>query len=291
MKQIYPDTNIWNALCKQSVDPMTLMKGLAAKDATLVLSLHAVYELARTFTGTKPTSHAQGMALFQCLEKFIKAGIVCSKQIMDLVGDEAVAYLQHQSSINPLLDATGRAFTLTEASKLAAGVVEPRVTAFISNRTAFAADSRTDQKDHFVGNPAMKAKLTAIPESALPTWLSAETISTQGQLIISDHLSRITGTAFPQRSALPLLSSAIANASKAVVRADLYSNWRCANRNSNPKDLLDDMLHVLQAVYSDIYVTEEAGQLDYAALLLPPSVKVAIYDKTTPIDQWLLALV
>jgi hypothetical protein len=231
------------------------------------------------------------MTLFQCIEKFIKAGIVCSKQIMDLVGDEAVAYFQHQSSIDPLLDATGRAFTLTEVSKLAAGVVEPRVTGFISNRVAFAADSRTDQKDHFVENPAMKTKLTAIPGSALPGWLSAETIATQGQLIISDHLSRITRAVFSQSSARSFLSSAIANASKAVVRADLYSNWRCANRNSNPKDLLDDMLHVLQAVYSDIYVTEEAGQLDYAALLLPPSVKVAICDKTTPIDQCLLALV
>jgi hypothetical protein len=291
MKQIYPDTNIWNALCKQSVDPLTLMKDLEAKNATLVLSLHTVYELARTFASNKSTSHAQGMTLFQCLEKFIKAGIVCSKQIMDLVGDEAVAYFQHQTSVNPLLDATGRAITLTEVSKLAAGVVEPRVTGFISNRATFAADSRTDQKDHFVGNPAMKAKLTAIPESTLSGWLSTETISTQGQLIISDHLSRITSTIFPQSSALSFLSSAIANASKAVVRADLYSNWRCANRNSNPKDLLDDMLHVLQAVYSHIYVTEEAGQLDYAKLLLPPSVKVAIYNKTTPIDQWLLALV
>jgi hypothetical protein len=83
----------------------------------------------------------------------------------------------------------------------------------------------------------------------------------------------------------------VANVSRAIVRADLYSNWRCANRDSNPRDLVDDMLHVLQAVYSDIYATAEPKQSDYASLLLTPSTKVAIYDNNTRIDQWLLTLV
>jgi hypothetical protein len=75
------------------------------------------------------------------------------------------------------------------------------------------------------------------------------------------------------------------------VRSNLYSNWRAANRGSNPADLLDDVLHVLQAIYCEIYATGEAKQAEYASLILTPNTTVAIYDQSVPVDQWLLSLV
>lgn len=57
-------------------------------------------------------------------------------------------------------------------------------------------------------------------------------------------------------------------------------------------DLYDDMLHVLQAMYCDLYVTEEKNQLRYASLLLNPRTRVEVYpDRRTPIDQWFLGLI
>jgi predicted nucleic acid-binding protein len=54
---IYPDTNIWNRMCKQDEDPAAqALQTLSAKGATLVLSPHTIYELARTFTGSRPNS-------------------------------------------------------------------------------------------------------------------------------------------------------------------------------------------------------------------------------------------
>ena len=51
MHLIYPDTNIWNYLAQPATDETALFHSLASKDASLVLSSNAVYELARTFTG------------------------------------------------------------------------------------------------------------------------------------------------------------------------------------------------------------------------------------------------
>ena len=51
---IYPDTNIWNRLSKQDEDPGQVLQTLATNGATLVLSPHTVYELARTFSGSGP---------------------------------------------------------------------------------------------------------------------------------------------------------------------------------------------------------------------------------------------
>jgi hypothetical protein len=73
---------------------------------------------------------------------------------------------------------------------------------------------------------------------------------------------------------------------KGVVRSDLYYNWRCANRGSVPKDLIDDMYHVLNAVYCDVYATREEGQAEYAQLILSPKTKVAIYAGGR-IDRWI----
>jgi hypothetical protein len=67
----------------------------------------------------------------------------------------------------------------------------------------------------------------------------------------------------------------------------LYYNWRCANRGSNPKDLFDDMYHVLNAIYCDVYATKERGHAEYAGLLLTTNTKVAIYDGRTPVGGWI----
>jgi len=76
-----------------------------------------------------------------------------------------------------------------------------------------------------------------------------------------------------------------------VIRSDLYYNWRCAHRESVPKDLIDDMYHVLNSVYCDIYTTAEKGQAEYAHLLLTSNTKVAIYADASPVDRWIESLV
>jgi len=48
-------------------------------------------------------------------------------------------------------------------------------------------------------------------------------------------------------------------------------------RESVPKDLIDDMYHVLNAVYCDVYATAERRQAEYASLILALNTTVAIY--------------
>ena len=87
-----------------------------------------------------------------------------------------------------------------------------------------------------------------------------------------------------------LLTSPVGRAARGLVRSDLYYNWRCANRDSNPKDLIDDMYHVLNSVYCDVYTSQEEGQEEYAGLLLTANTKVAIHDGQTSVDRWLCGL-
>jgi hypothetical protein len=83
----------------------------------------------------------------------------------------------------------------------------------------------------------------------------------------------------------------LAEASRATVRADLYYNWHCANHGAIRLDLIDDLLHVLQAMYCGLYITEERKHAFFAPLILTSKTKIAIYpDRKTTVDQWILGL-
>jgi hypothetical protein len=162
---------------------------------------------------------------------------------------------------------------------------------FLADRTQFSKDTRSGQVDHFALRPEMKQTLKTISSSDFPQWLRKETASNQGTMILQSHLVRQGVNGFSNDAIRNLLSSLVAKCCRGVVYADLYYNWRCANRDSNPKDLIDDMLHVLQSSYCDIYATGEAGQKEYAEHLLANETRVAIHDGKTPVDQWLISLV
>lgn len=289
MKSIYLDTNIWNYFCDQKTDAAGLVAALASKDSVLVLGSHNVYELAKTFIGRNAQATVRGTELFSTIKTFLNQNIAIGAENMELLKLEVLAFGQNVSTIDPLIKGADYATVTTEVGKLAAGAVEGKVKDFLQKRSQFAADSRTEQIDHFAGRQDMKRRLNTIPETDLPQWLQTETVASGGPILAS-HLVRQFGPGPTSQYASKLLASPVANVSRSIVRADLYSNWRCANRDSNPRDLIDDMLHVLQAVYCDIYVTAEPKQLDYGSLLLTPNTKVAIYDGKKPIDQWLLSV-
>jgi hypothetical protein len=289
LRLVYPDTNIWNYLAQPAIDENALFQSLAARNASLVLSAHAVYELARTFMGKGGS--AVGIQLFASLKRFMDLGIPCSKEVMEFLKEECYAFENHLPAIGPLLDEKDRKIVRVEVGKLANGLVEGRVKEFIEKRTGFAANTRIDQRDHFASRKALKKNLKVVSQSDLPNWLQPETMSPEGVKVLYGHLLRMFGSGPTEEYARDVLLYPAADVARGLVRADLYSNWRAANRGSNPADLVDDMLHILQAIYSDFYVTGEGKQTEYASLLLTPRTKVAIYDLTTPVDQWLLSLV
>lgn len=285
---VYPDTNIWSYLSQQAVNEEQLVSSLRSKNANLVLSAHAVYELAKTFTGK--AGSAVAIQLFSSLKRFLDLDIYSSRELKDFVKEECYAYENRLAEIDPMLDASGREVVKAEVDKLANGVVGDEVKEFIEKRNQEAVATRGEQRDYFTGRNKLKQKLSAVHESDLSDWLQAETATPEGIQLFHEQLTRILRREPPPGYAREVLLSPPSNAARALVRANIYSNWRSANRGSNPSDLIDDMLHILYAVYSDIYVTGESGQKDYASLLLTPRTKVSIYDLKTPIDEWLLSL-
>jgi hypothetical protein len=78
--------------------------------------------------------------------------------------------------------------------------------------------------------------------------------------------------------------------SHALVRGDLYLDWRCYSGRSVSKDTADDCYHLESAAYCDLYVTEEAPQSEYGKEIRSAT-KVRTYDRSAPLAEWLVSIV
>jgi hypothetical protein len=182
-----------------------------------------------------------------------------------------------------------------EIDKLAQGVVDERAKSFISEREEFAKSSRADQRAHTANTPEAADRLRAIPKAQLLAWLDSEVSTDVGRLMLARHMMRPFEGKLPAtvafRNATALIAMPQSRMAKALVKADLYYNWRCANGGSVPADLIADMYHVVNAAYCHVYATAESEQMKYASLLLTDRTDVAVYDEATaPLEEWLVQL-
>jgi hypothetical protein len=293
---IYLDTNIWNALCDQAIDPARLAATLAARDTRLVLSYHTVYELLKTFRGSGHQAALRGAKLCSCLsDHLVGEHITCVHEILELLGFEMGAIVRQTSPPDPFVSKPVLMEMISEVRKLATGHFSAQAEAFVNERARLSSTARSDQKSHIEARADMKEKLRTISADKLGAWLAASTAiatPTAVSLLAEKIRYRFAEASLIDslRYSSALLESPAFRTPGALVRADLYFNWRCAHRGSNPKDLYDDMYHVMGAIYCDAYVTKEPAQAEYAHLLLTPNTSVHIYKPETPVDQWLESL-
>jgi hypothetical protein len=285
--KVYLETNLWNALCDHPVDADTLVASLGSRGINLVFSYHCVTEMAKTFQGFGAAAD-RGRQLFSCLRRFVDAGARCAQQNMKLIPAELTA-LTSRTEVELFISANEHTQLKAAIGKLANGIFDETANRFIGEQIEFAKRTREGQISHLQLRPEMKQKLVAVSPNVFPTWLDEQVLSLDGQKILTSHIMRIYPDAPPSAAfgyARALLANPRFRFARGVVRADLYYNWRCAHRGSNRPDLIDDMFHVLNATYCDIYVTQEKNQIEYAGLLLSPDTRVEIYDGT-PVNLWL----
>ena len=85
---IYLDTNIWNRLADQNIDPQKLLADLRSKNANLGLSGQTIYELSKTFLGSGPKALVRAQVLFQYVRHYVDAEIPCAHDNMEQLHGE-----------------------------------------------------------------------------------------------------------------------------------------------------------------------------------------------------------
>jgi hypothetical protein len=286
--RIYPDTVLWNELCDQDVSSKDLVSELGAAGVQLALGTQVVYEIAKTFQMRGPLAADRGRKLFCYLKQFVDMRIPCVKMISDILGEEMRRASRQTENVRTLLDEANFSGLANEVEKLAAGNFDYRASRFVSDRKDHANQTRSDVAEHFKARPKLKKILAAVSVDELASWMEKE-VGRSGRRILRQHIA----WTFPQTSlreatwlAKKLLASPSYRMAHAIARADLYINWRYAQVDSISRDVPDDLFHVVNAAYCDVYATKERRQGRYAALVLTGT-SVAIYDGVPPLQEWL----
>jgi hypothetical protein len=288
---VYLDTMLWNDLLDQRVDPENLLPSLEAVGVQLVLGTGVVYELAKTFQMASPAGMERGRSLFSCLRGFLRPSLRCLRETKDILIEEA-KYASKQSSLMHIwLSASDRIRLDEEVDKLSRGVFDARADIFVANRKAEAQQERNDIAGHFAGGPQLSARLAAVPTADLEGWIRNE-FRISGRRLLRPHITRMRPDLPPGEVtwlARRMLARPIFRVSHAIIRGDLYANWRCAQGGSIPRDMPDDLYHVVNAAHCDAYATRERAQAKYAHFVLTKT-SVRLYDGLAPLTAWLAAL-
>jgi hypothetical protein len=287
-RTIYLDTMLWNALCDQGVEASSLVARLRERNVCFAIGTHDFYEIAKTFG--RPENHSRAKLLFSDFSRYLIADTLLLKENDELLAHEMWALKLQRPVPDTTLSSGDRARIVRRAEQLASGELGEDGAQFLESQKALAESSRANQIAFLDSRPDIKSQLQSIPEGQLSRWLDGETKRPAGRIILANHIQRRFSDV-PINETTEYATALLGRQmrfSTAVIRCDLYYNWRCANRGSIPKDLIDDMYHVLNAVYCDFYATAEAKQGEYAPLLLSENTQVVIYDRNTPIDEWLI---
>jgi hypothetical protein len=267
---------------------------LASRGAYLAPGIHIFYELAKTFRNPDRQAQDRGKKLFSYFKRFIEANTHCVKDNMELLAREMWALKLRTPVTETLLSKEDRVLVFEESDKLANGELSERGGKFLEEQGEFASTTRSNQVQHLKRRADMKRYLKSISPNELEKWLQRETTSPAGITILTHHIQgRFPEIPVEQAAeyASALLAPPAKRFARGVIRSDLYYNWRCAYRDSVPKDLIDDMYHVLNSIYCDVYATGEKRQAEYAHLLLTSNTEVAIYTDAIPVVQWIEGLV
>jgi hypothetical protein len=297
VKRIYLDTDMWNALFYQGVNPPDLMRSLQAKGSCLVFSSHNLYEIAKSFHGTRAQTKSRGVKLVEFLLNFFDGAVEHPVDHAELLRTEVNTnkLLRGAFKDEVFVKASGTDFFKSESKGLLGEPLRTDIDAFISNRKGKVEDLRNNQKNHFAKHPELADRLRSISRENLSAFLTTESRSSQGLKILEFHLRNVIPGLPPlvgRELANILVHSGVAPFTHSLVRATLYTNWRAANYGALAGDVPDDMYHMLGATYCDLYATGEAKQI-YAKDLLASKTRFASYpwDQSISTDDWLVGLV
>jgi hypothetical protein len=295
-KRIYLDTDLWNTLFYQKIDPGNLMQRLLERNAYLAFSSHNLYEIAKSFHGTRARTKAKGKDLVAFLMNFFNGSIQHPIESGELLKVEANVnkFMRPPFANEIFVKADETNLFKAESQALLQEPLRSDIANFIANRKMKVADLRTNQMTRLANSPSLLARLKAIPSNDLKSFLENESKSLQALRMLDFHLHNV----FPdlrfgalRELSNILLHSGIAPFTQSLIRATLYMNWRAANSGGLASDIPDDMYHMLNATYCDVYATGEAAQR-YAIDLLASKTSFRNYPRraAVAIDNWLVSL-
>jgi len=158
----------------------------------------------------------------------VQLGIPLLRQTDNLLREEAKRVTKESKNLELFYGSVDYDRLVVEVNKLARGIFDSRAAQFIPSREAEARQSRHDLYAVIENQPHLKRRLAAISRESVGRWIAHE-VKRSARRILPGHLAHVI-SGQPLRDltwlAKRLLASSRYRVSHAMVRSDLYLNWR-----------------------------------------------------------------
>ena len=287
-RTIYLDTMLWNRLYEQSPYVEQLVRRLSARGLTMVFSPHLRYELSKTFVSTRARKKEIAADLFGYVQRFVKLQIPCVKQVIDLFREEIRHASGQTNKVECFYEGDLYQREAIEISKLASGQLDSSAGRVLDFRSSQVRSFRSESPERgLVWRRLMDSGRGATFADSLEV-----TLRELGLGCLRKHVSNV----FPElrqkearRIARKLFSSRRYRLSHALIRGDLYLDWRCFRTGVLARDAADDCYHIENAAYCDFYATGEQSQESYANEMLSMT-EIRVHNDRVPVEEWLASL-
>jgi len=294
---VYLDTNLWSRLLQQPTDDSQFVSTLAGRGIRLIVGDSDICELFESYPFDGDGSAHLTTGMFSRLRPYIARSNTVLKANMELLAAEMRATNNGQQTIDPFLNAEDHDIYRALVERVADGIITQQDRDHVSWRRQRVTNNRDGQRRHMQSELAVRGYLTAITRGNLAEWLDIASVGPDSMVClaweIKNYFPADASVLEASEWAVGLLSMPHWRMSRAIVRRNLYMNWRSAQNQDSSirRDLLVDTDHVLNSVYCDIYATEERRQQEYARLLLTDATAVRIYDREQfpSVADWLLS--
>jgi len=293
---IYFDTTIWNVLAQRSPSAASSCQSLSERGIYVTLGLNAYFEMLKSFYGKRLDARARGRKLFACVHECLDSGVRIIKTWEEILIEESKKTLDKTSSIDLFCDAELQRRLRSDASDLASGKIHGWTRELMLKRDLQSEQVRNFASQSISRQPDLVRDLRAVEPAALSTFLDEQVGGPTGCHLLAKYLSQI----FPMfKETLPmaadelatmLLESSSNRVARAIVRSDIYQNWRAARKDCTvvQQSVPDDSYHVVNAGYCDQFVTEDRdGQADAASHALFDITASVYRDRQVPFFHWL----
>jgi hypothetical protein len=290
-KLIYFDTTIWNVLADQNPAAPDVCQSLAELGLEITLGLNAYFEMLRSFYGKRPDA---GKKLFACLHQFLSSGVRIIRTWEELLIREARNALENTVSVDLLCDPDWHSQLLLAARDLSSGRPHPGTRELTVRREEQSKGVRNSAGQNIFSQPEMVSDFQSVDPANLSQLLDEESRGICGRRLLAKYLSDIFPmfkmelSVAPEELAGRLLQSTSNHVAHAIVRNDIYQNWRAARGKTVRPCVPDDSYHVVNAAYCEVFVTEDRDGQGDAAKYSIPGIRVLVYgNRAIPVADWL----
>jgi len=263
MKKIYFDSNIYAEIVRRDIKYNQIKDILSRRKLRLIISSLNVFEIASCWKSGDLSNIEQGIKRF----KLIKGLFPC--RFLNTIPKILLMELDNlinDVSFSPFCENQEKADFEREIDKFSNGIYDDKAKKFIENRWAEKSNDiqskiseLTKNKGQFKYTNEFKGFL--VKNRYLQKLIAEGIVAERVRDISNKDRRKIAEKILSKSRRFPMIVS--------VIKANLFLDYRVLKFGNLSHDTLDDLKHLINASYADMFVTGDNKLFDYSKELHP----------------------